>query len=117
KAAEAKKLISHFEDSGIKVQHGRYGPFITDGNLNASVPKGEDAAALAEEQCREILDKNGKTPRGRRGKAAAKKTTTKQTASRSKTTKSGAPQSKPVKSTTKKTTSKSKTGSAKADSK
>src|SRR5699024_7590618 len=39
KEAEARKLIHHFEAQGIKVQHGRYGPFITDGNLNASVPK------------------------------------------------------------------------------
>src|SRR5699024_5710698 len=82
KETEAKKLIHHFEEAGIKVHHGRYGPFITDGNLNASVAKDQDAAALTEEQCREILDTSGKPPRGRRGKAAksAKGTTKKTTA-------------------------------------
>ena len=77
KEAEARKIIHDFTDSGIRVQHGRYGPFITDGELNASVPKQQDPVALTAEQCREILDTSGKPPRGRRrkggGKAAAGK--------------------------------------------
>ena len=89
KEAEAKKLIHHFEDQGIKVQHGRYGPFITDGNLNASVPKGQEPAALTADQCREILDTQGKPPRGRRRKTAAKKTAAKSKSSKSKTTSEG----------------------------
>ncbi|HLQ84603.1 MAG TPA: DNA topoisomerase I, partial [Salinisphaeraceae bacterium] len=84
KKAEAARLIHNFEDSGIKVQHGRYGPYITDGELNASVPKNQDPATLTEEQCREILDSHGKPPRGRRRKAASKKTASKGKATKAK---------------------------------
>lgn len=109
KDIEARKLIHNFEEQGIKVQHGRYGPFITDGNLNASVPKGQEPATLTAQQCREILDTQGKPPRGRR-KAAAKKSTTKKTTAKGKSAQSKTAQSKSARSNT----TKSKTTQAKA---
>ena len=73
KEADAKKLIKHFEAEGIKVQHGPFGPYITDGKKNASVPKDQEPADLTLEQCQDIIAKAPeKKKRGRKG--AAKKT-------------------------------------------
>ncbi|ROO24623.1 DNA topoisomerase I [Salinisphaera orenii MK-B5] len=70
KEADAKKLIKHFEDAGIKVQHGPFGPYITDGKKNASVPKDQEPADLTLEQCQEIIAKAPeKKKRGRKGSA------------------------------------------------
>ncbi|HET7314569.1 DNA topoisomerase I [Salinisphaera sp.] len=86
KEADAKKLIAHFEDAGIKVQHGPFGPYITDGKKNASVPKDLEPAELTLEQCREILAKapekkkrgrkNAKTAAGKKASGSAKTTKT-----------------------------------------
>ena len=71
--ADAKRLIQDFPDAGIKVLNGRYGPYITDGNKNAKIPKETEPAALTLEQCQDILAKAPE--RKRRGKAASKKKT------------------------------------------
>lgn len=55
KRADAEKLIQHFEEEGIRILHGRYGPFITDDNKNVSVPKDRDPASLTLDECRELL--------------------------------------------------------------
>ncbi|MFP4682131.1 MAG: DNA topoisomerase I [Ectothiorhodospira sp.] len=74
KRIDAERFIKSFEDEGIQVLNGRYGPYITDGSKNARVPKDRDPKGLTLEECRELLaaapEKKG---RGRRG-AAAKKT-------------------------------------------
>jgi DNA topoisomerase-1 len=79
KAADAKREILAFE-GGIRVLHGRYGPYITDGSRNARVPKDADPEKLTLEQCRELLEKapakkTRRAPAKKRtaGKAAAKK--------------------------------------------
>jgi len=76
KEADAKKLIQVFEDEGIKVQHGPYGPYITDGKKNAKAPKDSDPAQLSLDECKELLAKaparKGRK-RGGRKKAGAKK--------------------------------------------
>ena len=36
----------------MKLLEGRYGPYVTDGTTNASVPKGTDPAALPWRGCR-----------------------------------------------------------------
>jgi DNA topoisomerase-1 len=78
KEADAKKLIKHFENADIKVQHGPFGPYITDGKKNAGVPKNTEPADLTLEQCQEILAKAPeRKKRGRKG--GAKKTTAKST--------------------------------------
>ncbi|MES1941185.1 DNA topoisomerase I [Salinisphaera sp. T5B8] len=111
KEADAKKLIKHFEAEGIKVQHGPFGPYITDGKKNASVPKGQEPADLTLEQCQEIIAKAPeKKKRGRKG-AAAKKDSAKSSAkSTAKTGKSTAKAKSTSKSATaKKTTAKGST--------
>ena len=50
-----RPAIKEFEDGGIRILDGRYGPYVTDGSRNASVPRQQDPAALSLEQCRELL--------------------------------------------------------------
>lgn len=51
---EAEKNISIFND-GIKVLNGRYGPYITNGEKNAKIPKGTDPKTLTEALCIKLL--------------------------------------------------------------
>jgi DNA topoisomerase-1 len=53
----AEREIKIFDDTGIKVLKGRFGPYITDGKKNAKVPKDTDPASLTLEQCKELLEK------------------------------------------------------------
>ncbi|MGH8195404.1 MAG: DNA topoisomerase I [Woeseiaceae bacterium] len=72
KIADANRIIQDFEDDGIQILHGRYGPYITDKSKNARVPKDRDPKSLTLEECRELLA--AAPARGRRGqkkKAAA----------------------------------------------
>ena len=52
--AEAEKNIADFGD-GVKVLNGRYGPYITDGQKNAKIPKGTDPKSITHEQARQLL--------------------------------------------------------------
>jgi len=54
--SKAKQLIQHFDD-GIEVKRGRYGPYVTDGKINAKVPKHTDPAKLTLEQVQQLLKK------------------------------------------------------------
>jgi DNA topoisomerase-1 len=74
KAADANRLIKEWPAEGIEVLNGRYGPYITDKERNARIPKDTDPASLTLEQCRELLAKAPKR-RGRfkKKKASAKK--------------------------------------------
>ena len=45
--------------------NGRYGPYMTDKERNARIPKGEDPKSLTLGQCRELLA--AAPPRGKRG--------------------------------------------------
>ena len=50
-----RPAIKEFEAESIRILSGRYGPYITDGQRNVSVPRNQDPAALSLEACREIL--------------------------------------------------------------
>lgn len=65
KIADANRLILDFPEAGIQVLNGRYGPYITDKERNARIPKGEDPKSLTLAQCRELLA--AAPPRGKRG--------------------------------------------------
>ncbi|MBA3725954.1 MAG: type I DNA topoisomerase [Armatimonadetes bacterium] len=45
------------EMNGLKVMSGRFGPYVSDGETNATLPKGVDPAALGEAQARDLLSK------------------------------------------------------------
>lgn len=66
KIADANRIIQDFEEAGIQVLNGRYGPYITDKQKNARVPKDRDPKFLTLEECRELL--LAAPFRGRRGR-------------------------------------------------
>ncbi len=59
KAAEPLKVLGKDPVSGgdIFVKDGRFGPYVTDGKTNASLPKGTDPTSITQEQAEEILVK------------------------------------------------------------
>ena len=71
KVEDANRIIQDFEDEGIQVLNGRYGPYITDKKKNARVPKDREPKSLTLEECKELLA--AAPERGRRGKKKAKK--------------------------------------------
>lgn len=52
---DAHKYIKEFP-GGIKVVNGPYGPYITDGQKNARIPKDQDPAKLSQEACQALLN-------------------------------------------------------------
>jgi DNA topoisomerase-1 len=78
KIADANRLIQDFEEQGIQVLNGRYGPYITNKEKNARVPKDRDPKSLTLEECQELLEKAPlRKKRGGKKKKVAKKTETK----------------------------------------
>jgi len=78
--AEAEKNITDFGD-GIKVLHGRYGPYITDGTKNAKIPKDTEPKSITHEQAIAMIAAAPATKKGRFGrKTAAKKPATRKKA-------------------------------------
>jgi DNA topoisomerase-1 len=81
KIIEANKVIQDFEEKGIQVLNGRFGPYVTDGNKNVKVPKDQDPKDLSLAECEEMIE-NAPAKRGRFGvkkKVVKKKTTKKKT--------------------------------------
>ena len=64
----SQRAIREFEDGAIRILDGRYGPYVTDGSRNASVPRQQDPSALSLEECRELL-KNARKKGTRRRSA------------------------------------------------
>jgi DNA topoisomerase-1 len=87
KIEDAARIIQDFEDEGIQVLNGRYGPYVTDKAKNARVPKDREPKSLTLEECKELLA--NAPARGRRGKKK-KKTTTKEAAAEKTTKKKSA---------------------------
>jgi len=84
--ADANRLILDFPGAGIQVLNGRYGPYVTDRQRNAKIPKDRDPKSLTLEECQAMLAaapartfgrwgrKNGKggaAAKGARGKRPA----------------------------------------------
>jgi DNA topoisomerase-1 len=58
----------------LKVMHGRYGPYVTDGTTHATLPKGADPKAVTLDEAVRLIDEKaakGPTKKGR-GKARSK---------------------------------------------
>jgi DNA topoisomerase I len=87
KQLEKEKHIQTFEKEGIKVLKGRYGPYVTDGNKNVTVPKDKDPATLTVEECQEMI-KNAPTKKwGKKKSITKKKASKKKKTTKKKTTK------------------------------
>ena len=94
-------------DKPVVIKDGRFGPYITDGQTNVTVPRSEDPATISAERAFELLaDKRAKGP--------AKKRTTKKTTAKKATTKKTTTKKAAAKKTTAKTTS-SKAAASKED--
>jgi DNA topoisomerase-1 len=70
--ADANRLIMDFPDAKIQVLNGRYGPYITDKERNAKIPKDKDPKSLSLEECRALLAAAPVRSFGRWGKKNAK---------------------------------------------
>ena len=72
-----KVLGSHPRtDSEIRLMEGRFGPYVTDGTTNATLPKTLSPEALTLEEAAQLIDERaakGPAKKGRRTKPAAKK--------------------------------------------
>ncbi len=55
KKADAERLIQNFPDDGIQVLNGRFGPYVTTGKVNCTVPKVMDPAKLDIETCKKLI--------------------------------------------------------------
>jgi DNA topoisomerase-1 len=110
----ANRVITDFGD-GIQVLNGRYGPYITDGEKNARIPKDREPKSLTHDECKALLEAAPSRPRRGARKAAAKKTAAKKTAARKAPTSDGAEAPAPRKATKKaaKKTARKKTAAKK----
>jgi DNA topoisomerase-1 len=55
KIADANRIIIDFADAGIQVLNGRYGPYITDKQKNAKMPKDREPKSMTLEECQALL--------------------------------------------------------------
>ena len=110
KAFEANKYIKTFEGSDVQVLNGRFGPYITDGEKNAKIPKDREPPSMTLEECVALL---AAAPVSRfKKKSAAKKAVAKKNAASVK--KEAAPKKKvAVKKTAKKKTAAKKKAAVK----
>jgi DNA topoisomerase-1 len=83
KEFDANRIILEFDGSDIQVLRGRYGPYITDGNKNARIPKDVEPESLTLPVCEELIAAAPERKRGR--KKTAKKKVAKKKATRKKT--------------------------------
>lgn len=84
KEFDANRIIKAFDGTDIQILRGRYGPYITDGNKNARMPKDREPESLTEEECVELIAAAPERKRGK--KKAGKKKASKQKAPPKKTT-------------------------------
>ncbi|MBK7210577.1 MAG: DNA topoisomerase I [Xanthomonadales bacterium] len=102
----ANRTIKDF-GNGIQILNGRYGPYITDGDKNARIPKDREPPSLSEAECVELLAAAPFRPKrgfgkGAKGKAASKKTSAKTTATKAPAKKAAAKKTVVKKSAAKK---------------
>jgi DNA topoisomerase I len=103
----------------VVVKDGRFGPYVTDGETNATLRSGDSVEAITPERGFELLaEKRAKAPAKKTAKKApAKKATAKTTAAKTTAAKKTAAKKTAAKTTTaKKTTAARKTAAAKASS-
>ncbi len=67
KRKDTMKYIQKFEAEGINVLKGRYGPYATDGKVNASIPKDQDPKTIKLESIQQLL-KDAPAKKGRFGR-------------------------------------------------
>ena len=106
------RVIKAFPEHGIEILKGRYGPFITDGNVNAKVPKDVEPDTLDLETCQKLIAEA--PPKGRRGKFGKKKSSKKKVAKKKAAKKKATKKKSTKKKAAKKKTAKKKVSKKKA---
>ncbi len=91
-------------DGVVQIMDGRYGPYVTDGESNASLPKAQSPEELTFAGALELLA--ARAAAGPSKKKSTKKKTTKKAATKKSTTKKSATKKKTAKGTTKRATKK-----------
>ena len=94
KQADLDRIIRTFEGTDVQILKGRWGPFITDGNKNARMPKEREPDSMTLEECQALLDA---APDKRGRKKAAKKKVAKKKASKKKAARKKATKKKATK--------------------
>ncbi|HEX4376945.1 MAG TPA: topoisomerase C-terminal repeat-containing protein, partial [Steroidobacteraceae bacterium] len=122
--ADANRIIQDFAVDNIQVLNGRYGPYISNKEKNARIPKDRDPKSITLEEARALLEaapvrpmrgrgRFGKKAPGGAGKSAAGKGAGKGAADKGAAATTAAkatpPKEKPVKTAATKAKSKSKT--------
>ncbi|HXR20592.1 MAG TPA: DNA topoisomerase I [Steroidobacteraceae bacterium] len=69
--ADAHRIIRDFGVDNIQVLNGRYGPYVSNRQKNARVPKSRDPKTLTLEECRALLEAAPLRGRGRFGSKKA----------------------------------------------
>jgi len=74
KSSVALREIGKHPDTGdmLTLKDGRYGPYVTDGKINASLPKDENPDTITLERCVELIEKRKAAPPKKRRKARRK---------------------------------------------
>ena len=78
KQADIDRILRTFEGTDVQILKGRWGPFITDGNKNARMPKEREPDSMTLEECLAALE--AAPDKRSRKKTAKKKTAKKKTA-------------------------------------
>jgi DNA topoisomerase-1 len=82
KQADIDRILRTFDGTDVQILKGRWGPFITDGNKNARMPKEREPDSMTLEECLAALEA---APDKRSRKKAAKKKTAKKKTAKKKT--------------------------------
>lgn len=74
KEFDRNKVVRVWEEEGIEVLRGHFGPYVTDGEKNAKIPKDVAPESLTLEQCKEMIAKAPvRRSKKKKKKAAGKK--------------------------------------------
>ena len=108
-AALAAATIKEFPGTSIRIIKGRFGPYITDGERRANIPRARDPEALSALDCEFFLHEAAQKPKpGAKGKGKAAKSAAKPADGEvaTKAVKTAAKKKAPAKKATKKATKK-----------
>ncbi len=123
KIADANKLVKHYEGTDVQILNGRWGPYITDGNKNAKIPKElkETPTEIPLELCLKLLEeapeRRGRGKKKAAAKKVAEKESKKKSAAKKKTKKKAASKKKKKKASAKKKATAKKTAAKKTAAK
>ncbi|WP_110887571.1 type I DNA topoisomerase [Deinococcus yavapaiensis] len=89
-----------FDDrDAIELRSGRYGMYLTDGSVNATLRKDDDPNTLTAEEALALLVERGKPPKGKPARKTAKKAPAKSATAKSSVAKTVAPRTSAAKKT------------------